>query len=70
MRALAEHDGIPIRWWAARNALPPLHQVREVHLFLHHLTEQRSALLRAADLIQSAERMFPTERGNLWGYFP
>jgi superfamily I DNA/RNA helicase len=69
VRALAEQDGIPVRWWAARSALPPLHQVREVHLFLRHLTEKRSALLRAADLIQSAERMFPTERGNPWVTF-
>ena len=37
VRTLAERESIPIRWVAARNAMPPLHQIRELNQFLAHL---------------------------------
>ncbi len=69
VRALAEQHGIPIRWWAGRNAIPPLHQVREVRRFLQRLTEKRNELRRAADLIRDAEDLFSSQRGNPWVAF-
>jgi ATP-dependent DNA helicase RecQ len=69
VRALAEQQGIAVRWWAARNAMPPLPQVREIHQFLEGLAGQRSALVRAADLILHAREMFPRQAGNPWVVF-
>lgn len=69
VRTLAEQEGIPVRWWAARNALPPLHQIREIHRFLHALAGQRTRLLRATDLLQEAGRLAAGERDNPWTAF-
>ncbi len=69
VRALAERDGIPVRWWAARDAMPPLHQIREIHQFLEHLAAQRSAPVRAADLIRQAGELFADRAGNPWNSF-
>lgn len=69
VRALAEQQRMPVRWWAARNAMPPLHQVRKIRRFLEHLEKQRSALVRAADLIVQAGEMFARQAGNPWVAF-
>ncbi len=37
IRAFAEEAGIPVRWQAARNSLPALHHIREIHRFLRAL---------------------------------
>jgi len=66
VRALAERAGIPVRWMAGRTALPPLHQVREIHRFLARLGERRHALLRAADLSSLAGELFAEESANPW----
>ncbi len=69
VRCLAEQQQIPIRWWADRNQMPPLHRIREIHRFLKELGERRTALVRASDLIRSAEEMFPNAAGNPWTEF-
>jgi ATP-dependent DNA helicase RecQ len=69
VRALAEKNRIPVRWWAARDAMPPLHQIREIHRFFEHLATQRPALVRAADLIQQAAEMFARQAVNPWVAF-
>jgi ATP-dependent DNA helicase RecQ len=69
VRALAEQEGIPVRWWAARNTMPPLHRVREIHLFLNCLAETRNQLGRATDLIQEADRLYSSEHRNPWVAF-
>ncbi len=69
VRSLAEQAAIPIRWWDARNAMPPLHHVREIHQFLAQLARQRTALARAQDLTRRAEDMFANLDGNPWVAF-
>jgi ATP-dependent DNA helicase RecQ len=69
VRALAEQEGIPVRWWPARSAMPPLHQVREIHRFLAELAAERSALVRANQLLGRAEKMFSDSAGNPWVAF-
>jgi ATP-dependent DNA helicase RecQ len=50
LRALAERANIPVRWWADRRKMPPLHQVREIHQFLRSLEARRGSLSRASVL--------------------
>ena len=51
VRTLAEREGIPIRWTANRNAMPSLHQVREIHRFLAELSKDRGSFKRASELV-------------------
>jgi ATP-dependent DNA helicase RecQ len=69
VRTLAERDGIPIRWAAARDAMPALHQVREVSRFLFEIAHERGAFKRAGDLRGIAARMFAGTPGNVWTQF-
>ena len=70
VRALAEEEGIPVRWWPARNAMPPLHQVREIHCFLAELAACRATLTRAEDLLRRVGEKFPAAAtGNPWLVF-
>ena len=48
IRTLAEKESIPVRWFAARSAMPPLHQIREISCFLAELEKARSSFVRAA----------------------
>jgi ATP-dependent DNA helicase RecQ len=34
VRTLAEKESIPVRWFAGRSSMPPLHQIREISCFL------------------------------------
>ena len=52
LRALAERAKIPVRWWADRRKMPPLHQVREIHQFLRSLGARRGSLSRASVLAE------------------
>ena len=58
VRTLAEDESIPVRWVAARNAMPPLHHVREIHRFLAQLETMRGSFKRASDLCRLAIEMF------------
>lgn len=69
VRTLAERESIPIRWLAARSAMPPLHQIREVHHFLAQLAKDRNSLKRASDLSKMAEEMFNPIAANNWTQF-
>ncbi len=69
VRALAERESIPIRWLASRSAMPPLHQIREIHHFLAQLGKDRSFLKRASDLSKMAEEMFNPITANNWTQF-
>jgi ATP-dependent DNA helicase RecQ len=51
IRALAERESIPIRWVAGRNAIPPLHRIRELHGFLKELGKIRNEFKSAGDLL-------------------
>lgn len=66
VRTLAERESIPIRWVAGRSAMPPLHQVRELHLFLAHLSKDRGSFKRASDLARIAEGLFSSLPSNAW----
>jgi ATP-dependent DNA helicase RecQ len=66
VRTLAEREGIPIRWWAGRERLPPLHQVREIRRFLEREAARRSAFKRASDLKKTATEMFGHQGSNPW----
>ncbi len=69
VRTLAESERIPIRWVDSRNAMPPLHQVREINLFLAHLAKDRSAFKRASELSRIAAALFEDKTANLWTRF-
>ena len=68
VRALAEQEGIPIRWSAARNVMPPLHQLREVRTYVKQLQALRGSLARASDLRRLAETP-AAARANPWTDF-
>jgi ATP-dependent DNA helicase RecQ len=69
VRTLAEQESIPIRWAAARNAMPPLHQIRELNQFLAHLGTDRGAFKRASDLSRIAATLFDAKAANVWTRF-
>jgi ATP-dependent DNA helicase RecQ len=54
VRTLAEKESIPIRWFAARSAMPPLHQIREINCFLAELEKARRSFVRASELTRLA----------------
>ncbi|MHB9006271.1 MAG: UvrD-helicase domain-containing protein, partial [Limisphaerales bacterium] len=66
VRAAAEREGIPIRWLAGRNALPALHQIREIHGFLQELARSRGSLVRASELKRQAAARFSGQPSNPW----
>ena len=69
VRTLAERESIPIRWVAGRNAMPPLHQVREVNQFLAQLSSERNSFKPASELCDMAAKMFETKDNNVWTQF-
>jgi ATP-dependent DNA helicase RecQ len=68
-RALAEQESVPVRWYAARSSLPPLHQVREIHRFLQWLTASRGALMRASGMSRMSMELFGDRDQNQWTEF-
>jgi ATP-dependent DNA helicase RecQ len=69
VRTLAEQRGIPVRWWVDRNRVPPLHQVREIHVVLRACMERRQSFARAGALIELARSVVPVDDGNPWSRF-
>jgi ATP-dependent DNA helicase RecQ len=69
VRTLAEQDAIPIRWVAARSAMPPLHQVREINRFISELARERGSFKRASDLRAIAANIFAGPCSNVWTQF-
>jgi ATP-dependent DNA helicase RecQ len=69
VRALAEQDGIPIRWNAGQNGMPQLHHVREIQSFLQQLSQKKNSLIRASDLIGQATTLLEKEPQNPWLQF-
>jgi ATP-dependent DNA helicase RecQ len=69
VRALLEAEGLPVRWCAGQNVMPPLHQVRELHAFLQQLRHLRPSFLRAADLFQTAAPLLQAGPPNPWTQF-
>ncbi len=69
VRALAERASIPVRWVAGRSAMPPLHQIREIHRFLVQVANDRSSFKRASDLSNVAEQLFNQLAANPWTQF-
>jgi ATP-dependent DNA helicase RecQ len=66
VRSLAEQAGTPVRWFASRTSMPPLHQLRESRWLLRHLAEKRTALLRAVDIIHCAQELFKDRPATPW----
>lgn len=50
VRALCEHQGIPVRWSLPREKAPPLYRIREVARFLDAVKRHRDELFDAARL--------------------
>jgi ATP-dependent DNA helicase RecQ len=69
VRTLAEREGIPIRWIAGRDAMPPLHHVREINCFLAQLSSDRNSFKRASELARMAEEMCGATDTNPWTQF-
>ena len=69
VRTLAEKESIPVRWFAARSAMPPLHQIREICRFLAQLEQARSSFVRAADLSRLAAETSRSKDANPWTGF-
>ncbi|MEO5802068.1 MAG: ATP-dependent helicase, partial [Verrucomicrobiota bacterium] len=69
VRALAEKEGIPIRWNAGQNGMPQLYHVREIHAFLQQLSQTKNSLVRASILIQQATSLLENESQNPWRQF-
>ena len=66
IRALAEAASVPVRWQAAREAMPPPHHTREWHTYLRRLTEVRGSFARATDLVRIAAETFDGRPQNQW----
>jgi ATP-dependent DNA helicase RecQ len=66
VRGLAERADIPVRCWADRDRMPPLHWIREIHRYLGLLDDHRGALVRATILIQWATELGQDSARNLW----
>ncbi len=66
VRSLAEEEGLPVRWFASRATMPPLHQIRECQLVLKHLADKRTALLRASDLGRMIAGLFENFPATPW----
>ena len=69
VRTLAEKESIPVRWFAGRSSMPPLHQIREISCFLAQLEKARSSFVRAADLSRLAAQTSPSKDANPWTSF-
>ena len=69
VRTLAERESIPMRWMGARNALPPLHQIREINRFLSTIALERGSFKRAQDLHDLADKTFEGAGANVWIQF-
>jgi ATP-dependent DNA helicase RecQ len=69
VRTLAERESIPVRWFAARSAMPPLHQIREINCFLGELEKARNSFIRAADLSRLAAETSQSKDTNPWSSF-
>ncbi len=69
IRAVLEHEGIPVSWNADRKKLPPLHRVREIAGFLADLDNRdhrRSEPCRASLLEDLARRRAGAQATNPW----
>lgn len=69
VRSLAEQEGIPIRWWADRDQIPPLHQVREIHAFLEWLRTLMAHSIKAENLITASQPFIQNWETNPWTAF-
>ena len=69
IRALAEAQGIPIRWVAQRDKIPPLSQVREIRQFLRLLQESRGSMQRASQLKGMLFSLHDPDSANPWVRF-
>jgi ATP-dependent DNA helicase RecQ len=69
VRTLAEKESIPVRWFAGRSSMPPLHQIREISGFLAQLEKVRSSFVRAADLSRLATETSQSKDANPWTGF-
>lgn len=59
IRALAEREGIPIRWWADRDQIPPLHRIREIHNYLEWLRVRARTTMKASEADAQGARASP-----------
>lgn len=69
VRALAEEQAIPVRWWADRDRMPPFHQIREIHAVLCELNDRRRLFTRASGIIELARGITPEDQSNPWSAF-
>ncbi|MGA2660653.1 MAG: RecQ family ATP-dependent DNA helicase [Verrucomicrobiota bacterium] len=69
VRTLAEAAAIPIRWVAQRDKMAPLHQIREIRRFLHHLDGIHNTSKRATELSSMATAMFGAGSADPWVRF-
>lgn len=69
VRTLAERESIPIRWVAGRNAMPPLHLIREMSRFIREVAQERGAFKRASGLRELAAKIFEVSAANPWIQF-
>jgi hypothetical protein len=68
VRLLAERENIPVRWWADRDQIPPLHRIREIRTFLNWL-RSRPGMLSASNLIAIAAPFIGDKNRNPWTDF-
>jgi len=68
VRAIAEREGIPIRWVAGRDLMPSITSVREVHRFLREIVRLGGSFMGVGDLRAILGDLFPDEvaSGEPW----
>jgi len=66
VRAAAEAVGVPVAWPLERDKIPPLHRIREISAVLKELSAERTASVRASDLVQRFCGNADTENGSPW----
>ncbi len=71
VRALAEAEGIPIRWLAGRDVLPSMASIREVRAFLKEVSRQAGRFIDIAELRRILAELFPEpeEQADPWVRF-
>ena len=62
IRALLEHQGIPVTWTIDRDKVPPLYRIREIASSLVTLKERRKDLCSASELMSDLHERF--QHGN------
>jgi ATP-dependent DNA helicase RecQ len=66
IRALCEHNGIPVSWNLENDRIPRLHRIREFATFLDMIAERREQQLTVAELLAWCKSATARTNGNPW----